>query len=378
MKQIKDRIARWIYRIIFIIVKIFPVKDGKKHLLIIKTDEIGDYILFRNLFYTLKQAHKYKGWEFSLIGNKAWKQLYDQFDNGLFDNVIWVDKAKLKRSIRYRMSLLLTIKNLKSTSAINCIFSRTTLIDDGIAFISKGSEKIAMKSNNTNRLKKETNWDKIIYTSIIDAGDESYFDPIRNRNFIQKILNVPSLNFSTRLDYDVNSDYQNYFVLFLGAGNAERKWPVSAFTQIAEYTNSKFNLTPMLCSGPGDEADAAQIEKNYGKEIVNLSGKTSLVQLCGLLKNARFLVCVDTGALHIAAALGTPVIGLYSGKFYQRFAPYPPEINDKFYPVYPDFVDGMIKQNDIRLFDTNYMKNNTIKLIEPQKLHPYIDKILQG
>ena len=78
----------------------------------------------------------------------------------------------------------------------------------------------------------------------------------------------------------------------------------------------------------------------------------------------------------MGVAAGCPVIGLFSGKFYGRFAPYPKEITEQFYAVYPDFVDELIAKKDPVLYDTSVMKNDTMKMIRPEKLIQYIDRIM--
>jgi ADP-heptose:LPS heptosyltransferase len=130
---------------------------------------------------------------------------------------------------------------------------------------------------------------------------------------------------------------------------------------------------PCLVTG---EKDGEEFAKGYNNTFLNKIGKTSLPELIELLAKARFIICVDTGALHIAAAVECPVVGLFSGKFYKRFAPYPKESAPNFYPIYPDFVDELIKKNDPILYDVSVMKNNTMKLIPPEKVKPYINLIM--
>ena len=156
--------------------------------------------------------------------------------------------------------------------------------------------------------------------------------------------------------------------MFLGAGNPERKWGVEKFMQAAEFITENYGLVPVLCGGPDDSIDAEEFVNKYKKNVVNLAGKTTLLQLMELLNRAEFLISVDTGALHIAAAVNCMVFGLYSGKFYGRFAPYPKEITKQFYPIYPDFVDTLIAKSDPILFETSIMKNDTIKQIGSEKV----------
>ncbi|XZF13286.1 glycosyltransferase family 9 protein [Chitinophagaceae bacterium MMS25-I14] len=377
MKKIKDAIALFIYRIILLIIKCIPVKAGSQRLVLIKTDEIGDYILFRAYFSRIKHAEKFTGYKTTLVANKAWKSLYELYDKDVFDDVIWIDKQKFKREIRYRLSVLSRIRFLKASFVINCVFSRSLNLDDGIAFICTGSNKIAMESDPTNRSSR-LNIDRLIYTEIMRPGDEKMFDTERNRNFIGEIINQ-SLSITTHINatglFEVPE--KKYVALFVGAGNKERQWPLTHFTEAAKYVYDRYGLIPVICGGPGDEADARFIEENYDRSAcINYAGKTTLPQLLSIFKNATFLICVDTGALHMAVAVGCPVVGLFSGKFYKRFAPYPAEISTSMYPVYPDFVDEMIQRNDPVLYDTSIMKNDTIKQIPFEKIKPFIDKIM--
>ena len=378
MKQIKNNIAAALYSIIFYLVKIIPAKNGTNSLLVIKTDEIGDYILFRNLFKYFKQSEKYKNYKITLVGNLAWKKMYDEYDTGCFDETIWLDKTKFKRDLSYRFSFLNGIRQQHTSDVINCVFSRGIYIDDGIAFVATGVNKFAMSSDKTNRGRDARDWDKGIYTKIESPGDEKIFDSVRNRNFMETVLLLPGLSADTKISIPHKSEIPDlpYFILFIGAGNPERRWPIDSFVEAAKYASSRYGATAVVCGGPGDETDAQEFMNKYGQGALNYAGKTTLTYMMELLSRAKFLICVDTGALHMGVSAGCPVIGLYSGKFYGRFAPYPAEITKQFYVAYPDFVDALIAKHDPVLYDTTIMKNDTMKLIPAKKILPYIDQIM--
>lgn len=57
--------------------------------------------------------------------------------------------------------------------------------------------------------------------------------------------------------------------------------------------------------------------------FVNTSGKTSLEELMFLVANARLIIANDSGPMHLAAALGKPVLGIFGPTLPRRFAPYP-------------------------------------------------------
>jgi hypothetical protein len=55
---------------------------------------------------------------------------------------------------------------------------------------------------------------------------------------------------------------------------------------------------------------------------VDLCGKTSLDGLIGILRGARFVVSVDSGPMHLAAAVGTPLLGIHTWSDPRRVGPY--------------------------------------------------------
>jgi ADP-heptose:LPS heptosyltransferase len=57
----------------------------------------------------------------------------------------------------------------------------------------------------------------------------------------------------------------------------------------------------------------------------------SLPRLAALLERVDLMISNDTGPMHLAAAMGTPTIGLFGPQLPQRFGPYPPSQNKAFY-----------------------------------------------
>ena len=90
-----------------------------------------------------------------------------------------------------------------------------------------------------------------------------------------------------------------------------KRWPVEKFIAAAKEIQQRANCTWILFGGRGDLQLATQIEfetQNSKFKIQNLTGKTSLRELMSLLKLCRVLLTNDTGPMHVAAALGTPVV----------------------------------------------------------------------
>ena len=90
-----------------------------------------------------------------------------------------------------------------------------------------------------------------------------------------------------------------------------KRWPVEKFIAAAKEIQQQTNCVWLLFGGKNDAALDRQIEsaiRNPQSAILNLAGKTSLRELMALLKLCRVLLTNDTGPMHVAAALGTPVV----------------------------------------------------------------------
>jgi ADP-heptose:LPS heptosyltransferase len=98
-----------------------------------------------------------------------------------------------------------------------------------------------------------------------------------------------------------------------GSSLEGRRWSVQSFAELADMLIEKLNAR-ILVFGVESENQVAEdiIGLMRNKDTVtNLAGKTSLVELSGLLEKCEYLVTNDTGTMHLAAALGTKIVGLF-------------------------------------------------------------------
>jgi heptosyltransferase-2 len=88
-----------------------------------------------------------------------------------------------------------------------------------------------------------------------------------------------------------------------------KRWPAESFAAVAREVSRKIgNCVWVAFGGSGDWQFCSEIARLGGGGVLNLAGKTSLRQLMALLKLCRVLLTNDTGPMHVAAALGTPVV----------------------------------------------------------------------
>ena len=115
-----------------------------------------------------------------------------------------------------------------------------------------------------------------------------------------------------------------FAIINAGAGWPSKLWPAERYAAVAAAPGRRWNL-PTLVVWAGED------EMEIGRQIVagseghaQLAPKTSLTELAALSRRARLFIGSDTGPLHLAAAVGTPCVGLYG--------PWPSEVHGPFGP----------------------------------------------
>lgn len=103
-----------------------------------------------------------------------------------------------------------------------------------------------------------------------------------------------------------------------------RNWPYERYAPVAEYAVRELGWQVIVTGGPSDaEAEAAAaIAANSPVRVTNLQGRTTLKELLALIQRAKALISPDSGPVHMATAVGTPVIGLYATTNPDRAGPY--------------------------------------------------------
>ena len=103
-----------------------------------------------------------------------------------------------------------------------------------------------------------------------------------------------------------------YAVVHAGGNWKLKRWGQEAFAEwIRSYLASESGFV-VLCGSADEAALTAKIRKEAASDrVIDLCQRTSMAQLAALLKGARFLLSNDSGPIHLAAAQGTRILGLY-------------------------------------------------------------------
>jgi heptosyltransferase-1 len=110
---------------------------------------------------------------------------------------------------------------------------------------------------------------------------------------------------------------EHFAVLLPGTNWPTKRWPVERFAAMAPALRDRFGLKTVVAGGPDDVEIASKIPAD-----VNLAGQTSLGELTALLERADLVIANDSGPMHIAAALGRPLVTVFGPTNPVRTGPY--------------------------------------------------------
>lgn len=101
-----------------------------------------------------------------------------------------------------------------------------------------------------------------------------------------------------------------------------KNWPVQCFINLVKYLQKTMDISVFLFGGAKDVEVCGEIERGLDGMVVNMAGKVNLADTGGLLKEMDILVANDSGPVHMAAAVGTPVLVVFGPTDPARTGPY--------------------------------------------------------
>lgn len=310
-------------------------------ILILRTDDIGDYILFRNSLEGLRNA--YPDYKITLLGHQLWKSIAETWDSGFIDEFIWLDKNAFQKEENYRHSFLERLVQKKPEILLATSYSRNTFIDGVIAHLIPAKQKWAWQRNDKETRLWLRNYCDAPFTNtlpILDGLHEFDLNISFIENITQQKVDLVKPSIPKEKLPKVEGLPKNYVLLFPGAAAKRKRWNAQNFAKVADYIIEKYQLPCIICGAEGDAQFASAIinSSQNKNSIVDFTGKTDLLQLATVINGCELIVSNDTSAAHYAAALGQQTIALLNGNSYGRFFPYPKEYHPNISSIYPTTV----------------------------------------
>lgn len=315
-------------------------------LAVIKPDEIGDYILFRNFLKQIKNSEKFGNLRITLIGNIVWKSIAEHYDSDYVDEFIWLDKEQFRKSDVYRKKLLTEINKRSFEYVVNPLMSRNFLTDDLIVRSMNAKERIAAATDSSNSPALLNKISDKYYTELVTIPKDLHFEFYKIKYFFETLLdadlNIQRPSIEVIADSKFRNNQKPYAVIFPGASREYKRWPADRFVELSKFISDKYDFDIMITGGPS-ETEIAEGMKTKLKniKIINKAGKTTLTELISLISQADILISNDTVAAHISALTGRNTVMLTDGSRFGRFSPYPQDLFPKVISVYPPGIRSL-------------------------------------
>ncbi|SCM83610.1 Lipopolysaccharide heptosyltransferase II [uncultured Sporomusa sp.] len=292
-----------------------------RNILIVKLSAIGDCIHALPVASALKACYPQ-----ARITWVVEKPAYDLLTNNPnIDEIIIFDKAQCKTLggffsyvpgfvnilRKHRFDLALDLQGLFKSAAITYLSgaSQRLVYCNAREFSDKISKKICGPNSNGHVIDR--------YLDVVRAIGCHITEPEFTINITEKeVTLVQAIAKQAGLDIA-----HPYVVLIPGTNWPNKCWPPGHFAQLAEKLFEQ-HIVPVFVGTNADKTAMDEIIANMTIPPVDLTGKTTLKQLAYIFKNAKTVVAGDTGPMHLAAAVNTPVIALFGPTDPQRNGPY--------------------------------------------------------
>lgn len=125
-------------------------------------------------------------------------------------------------------------------------------------------------------------------------------------------IGLTNKDYSFAGNFFTGKGFDNYFVVGIipGGGWPSKKCDPEKFAEIADKLVEEFSARILILWGPGDLEDAKSIQEQMGNTSV-LAPDTTLREMGALISKCDMVVANDSGPMHLAVAVGTPVLSLH-------------------------------------------------------------------
>ncbi len=295
--------------------KVWERTKNRKNILIVRNDRFGEFLLNIPAIRAVKETFK----ESKVI------LAVDPYVKELAANVQYADEVIIWRNGKHSLFEIVKFGNLLKKKDIDIVIVMNPSKDTNIAASMAG---IPVRVGYAHK------WDFLLTQKIEDLKHlcrkhevEYNLDLIRaiGATTEDKSLALRIEETGTHLVGGIPTYEVGVIAIHPWTSDPVKQWPVERFRELALRIVKETNSGVLIVGGP-EELQKGTLFNNLDKRIKNLTGKTTLVELASMLKKSKLLISGDSGPVHMACAVGTPVIALFrndvSGKGSKRWGPW--------------------------------------------------------
>jgi len=176
---------------------------------------------------------------------------------------------------------------------------------------------------------------RLFYTDVHDPGGEGIYAPSETRHVVEINLGLlaPLGITDTATEFPIDARESaiartmteqtggRYALLNPGAAWPNKRWPPARLAALAAALRERRGLPSVIIWGPGEYELAEDVVTLAGGAAI-LSPQTAIADVVALARGAAVMVSGDTGPTHLAAAVGTPIVGIYGPTRPERNGPW--------------------------------------------------------
>ena len=289
------------------------------HIAIFSSTKIGNFVIITPLLRGLKE--KYPNCTIDFFGSEITKDFEIHSPNIDWRFSLYTDSPDFLENLSSSVRLRRKIAG-DYDLAINCDeFSEINLV---ILTALRPKYVVGAALSQDFRLKINTNNDPV--QKILSDKDWNSLE------FLQRNKNLLNSNYIAEIFCRIAYVETDYFKLTLPSSNPNftvpdilisvtatrpaKMWPVNYWKQVINWCKTENLTVGLLGSTPKIQqqlyyADNIESDILNNTSAIDLRGKTTLTELAGALKQAKACITIDTGTLHIAAAVGCPTVAIF-------------------------------------------------------------------
>ena len=280
------------------------VPSGPKRILIVRTDRLGDVVLTLPLLPLLRSC--FPDAHLAMLLNRYTGEIVG--GNPYLNELLWYDDNngivpfwKMRREIRRRrFDAVVVVYPRFRLAWLMALAGIPVRVGTGFrAYSFLFNRRVYEHRKNAARHEVDYNIGLIRELGCLPTGEPEFLIhvPEDARRSIREVL--------------AEQKGRRIVVMHPGSGGSAREWPVRYFGLLASRLLESGGTAVYVTGTLSEKPMVEEVVAIGGKGAISLAGELTVKQLAALLSEADLFVANSTGPLHIAAALGTPVIGIY-------------------------------------------------------------------
>jgi heptosyltransferase-2 len=271
---------------------------AKEKILVIQTAFLGDLILSTTLFKKIKLKHPNS--HITLIVNKGTEQILSNNPN--IDTILPVDK---KQTFKNPLKFIKFLFELQKENFSICYSPHFSHRSSLISFFSGAKIRIGYKESGFGFLHTKT-----------------YPRPLRGVHEVQKLLQLvdsvglerPEIFLNKEVNGEIKSkmeDVSEFIVVAPSSIWETKRMPIEKFIELVRQILENTPYTPVIIGSKNDKYLSDQIVNVHGSKVVDMTGRTNLMELSYIISKAKCVISNDSSPIHIASAFNIPTLAIF-------------------------------------------------------------------